>query len=1070
METIHSRLQIYCFGGLKVVLGGKEIISFNTDKARALLIYLANEPGRPFQRSQLAGLLWSDQSETQALHSLRQTLSLLRKSINDSDAINPFLIVDRDRVEFNAQASFWIDVLAFKQELKTAYQYHKNQTSYAGLDIRALMRAVNLFAGPFLDRFNLNCSVLFDEWLILIQEETNNLAVEALSYLVEYYQKRDELINAIQISKQILQINPWDESAHYRLMNLMAMDGQWAAAQHEYKNLQTYLQSQIGVDPDPKTNELYLTIRNAALHSQNLPNPYPRLQNNLPIQHSTFIGRKKELDELSALLANPMIRLLTLTGTGGIGKTRIALETASHQIGIYKDGVFFASLLNDKSLAQVETSIARAIQLPLSDQLPQKTQLLDFLRLREILLVLDNCEQLVCDMVFAEFIAEIIQNAVNMKLVITSRERINIQEEHVFLVEGLPFPDEKNKSIGQSLNYDSLRLFQCRVQQSNRFFKINENNQRPILKLCQLTEGHPLAIELVASTISGPASEELVDRINEDINSFINAFSNPNPQHRSLKVVFDVSWKMLSDLQQQVLAKLSIFQGSFELSDAEEILNVDRKIFYELIDKSLLRQQEDKRCDMHEIIRRFSQEKLEEFGDYTLLRNQHAQFYNHQLSHRSHALLIEKQNGLFDWIDRELENVNSAWNWFLQKEEYKKLEKNVDIIYQFFNVRSRFLEGIGWFQDTEKHVELFSESSILHAMVLARIGALAYRARINNLVSETITKSMQILESYKNESEIAFCLITLGGLHLRKKSYQEALACSQKSILIYNENGDISGQAYAAYLQGLIYNRMGNYSLSKQELERSLALSQSVNDQKRCIAPLNLLGDIACIEGEYLQAEVLFLKGIEIARTLRDRFNLAILLNNLATIYQIRGQFTEEKKVLEESLSISHEIGDIDGEALALNNLGEMANIQCDFKQALEYSKQALIIANQIGEELTIICCLNAIAEAYLGLANLQQAAHYFKKSICLALDIKSLELVTRIAVNAAPIFFNHQEESSAIRLLASAIHHPSIDNEFLQKGKSLLESRNGDHKFLQEPMPLEAIVHELFYEKWPFD
>lgn len=1065
MEKNHARLQIFCFGGLKVILDGEEVTSFSTDKARALLIYLALDPGRPFQRSHLAGLLWSDQSDTQALHSLRQTLSLLRKSIFENEPGNPFLIVERDRVKFNSHTSFWVDVLEFKRELQAAYQNHRNQITYTSIDLRSLKNAIGRYTGPFLDRFTLNCSALFDEWLILVQEETNTLAVEALSYLVDYHQKRGEIIPAIQFCKQILQINPWDESIHYRLMNLMAIDGQWTAAQNAYKNLHTYLKIQIGVEPDPKTKALFQKIRSSSLNSQSLPNPYPSPASNLPNKHSIFIGRDKELDEISALLASTATHLLTLSGAGGIGKTRIALEVAAQQIGIYKDGVFFASLLNDTTLVQVETSIAQAVGLPFSDQLQQKALLLDFLRLREIFLILDNCDQLASNYEFTEFISEIIRTAKNLKMLITSRERLNIQEEHVFIVEGLPYPGERPNTRKELNLYDSLELFQTRVQQSNRFFKINEKNQHPILHLCQLMEGHPLAIELAASSISAQVNADLLARVDEEIDTFIDAYSNATPQHRSLKTVFDVSWKLLSKAQQKVLAKLSIFRGGFELSDAENLTTIGSPIFSQLINKSLLRQQDGDRCDMHEIIRRFSQEKLEESGDYPTMRSQHAYYFQQQLSQQSSVLIGEKQNEVLDWIEREFENIKAAWNWLLSVNEFKKLENMIEILYQFFNIRSWFLEGIGLFQDTQKSLQLNSDNSIFLGMVFARIAALAYRARMNDLVSEAITQSMNIFEFEKNESEIAFCLVTLGGLHLRKKSYQEALTCSQKSLQLYTQNGNISGQSYSAYLQGLVYNRMGNYPLSKTALEQSLALSIKVNDQRRCIAPLNVLGDLACLEGDYPQAEVYFQQGIEIARALKDRFNLAILLNNLATIYQIYQQFSQEKKALEESISISHEIGDLDGEALALNNLGEMAIIQEDFSQAIEYSKKALTIANQIGEEFTIISCHNSLAEAYLGLGNFQQAAYYFKKSISLALEIDSLELLTRISVNAAPIFLNTENEAAAIRLVKTAINHPAIDNEFLQKGKRLLEVRNIDCRPTPETITLQAIVRELFYQ-----
>jgi DNA-binding SARP family transcriptional activator len=1057
-------LQIQCFGGFHVNLSDEPITAFNTDKVRALFIYLLVEKGQFFQRSHLAGLLWSDIPEEQALHNLRQAISLLRKATREVD--QSIIYADREMVGLQPKANVKVDVLEFTHLIKAAYRYHKNHNGLGTIDIIALRKAIDLYQNPFLDRYRLNVSPLFEEWLLITREKFDTAAMEGLAYLAGYYERRDERTNAIHMLRKIIHIMPWDEKAHYQLIQLLAQDGQWSAAQKQYASLVYYLKNDLNVSPDPQTVVLFDQVRAQSLSSIHSKGGTKTLHN-LPLMTSNFVGRQKEIANLSELVANPIIRLVNILGLGGIGKTRLALEITFFQYGVFGHGVFMVPLRNAHSFDEFLTAIGQILQIHFTDQYTKEQQVLGYCRQKQLLLLLDNLDELSTNQQVQLFLEAMVKDCQHVMILVTSRQKVKINEETIFALDGLDF-QESRESVDKAEELpDAVLLFEQKVQNTQRKFKISLENKALIIKLCRLVEGHPLAIELVAGSISGNVEQRIEETIEQGMSAYVSALANSQQHHQTLAAVFEVSWNRLTLQEKSDLAKLSVLKGGFTDDTVYKIYKIDAHSLSQLIDKSLLRIKVASRYDMHEIVRQFAELKCKQMGSWESAVQIVTDYYLNFLQEQAIFFESGEQSSCLDWIERELNNIKVGWDWVLQTKQFSLLLEIVDVLYQYFNIRSRFTQGIDWLLVLKTQIEAEPEHQLLYAKVLNRIGSLAYRARKNELAKISLEKCYELLNQLDNDREMALCLVSLGAIELRyKKNYQKALENATQSMELYQNLQDPSGEAYAAYFKGIILNRMSDYDLAELTLQHSITLARETRNERRMVAPLNVMGDIACIKGQYDKAKLFFEEALEIATHLGDRFNQGILLNNLATLFHYSKEYEKEKEVLLESLAICEEIGDQDGIALAYNNLCEVNIVKGEFEQAIINAEKGLAIGRQIGEEWTIIVSLNNLGEACTKLNQLDKAMELFSQAICKAQEIGSLDLVARIAVNIGMLMFWQGKKQGGQNWLIAAISHSAIEFDHKQKAIHLLAENLIEYDLVQNDDGLESIIAEFCSKK----
>ncbi len=396
-----ARLTIWLLGPPEIKLEGEPVTGLASNKVRALLFFLATEADRrrpetlAHRRESLAGLLWPDYPERSAHTNLSNALSHLRALLHDREAPSPNLTIDRETVQSDRSSDCWVDVAAFVDLASRS-------------DPSALQDAVALHRGPFLEGFSLHDSPPFEQWALVTRERLQRQAMETLSRLAALQERQGEYERALAYARRQLEIEPWQEHAHQAVMRLLAQLGRRADALAQYEACCRVLKEELNVEPGPDTVHLYERIRGGYQTSDGeigMPEPsraqteepartVAQRQHNLRAQSTPFVGRRHELAELIRLLADPQVRLVTVLGPGGSGKTRLALEAASRQVEHWQHGVWFASLAAIQSVEGIVRAVAQAMGFQFSPGSDTRQQLLDYLREKRMLLVLDNWEHL----------------------------------------------------------------------------------------------------------------------------------------------------------------------------------------------------------------------------------------------------------------------------------------------------------------------------------------------------------------------------------------------------------------------------------------------------------------------------------------------------------------------------------------------------------------------------------------------------------------------------------------------------------------------------------------------------
>ena len=474
----------------------ENIVQISRRKALALLIYLAvNDTDQ--RRDTLATLLWPDASQQQARAALRRHLSELRRLLGPE-----WLQIDGEIVRLRMDPALWLDVTQFRQHLAVCRGHNHPSDTNCTICLDHLVQAAALYEADFLTGFSLSDCIEFDEWQFFEAESLRQELAWALERLIHLQHVQGTLTEAISHARRWLALDPLHEAAHQALMALYAQTGQQAAALRQYRLCAQMLEEELGVVPSVETQTLHERIKagksidetgKRLLIAQHFETP--PLMHNLPTQTTPFVGRETELAELARLFDDPTVRLLTILGPGGIGKTRLALAAAEVQLDHFLHGVRLVSLAPIEDPEQLLSAISEAVDCPSqSDGWSPRQQLLDYLGQKQLLLILDNIEHLLAGVAVVN---DILQAAPKVRVLTTSRERLLLSGETVFSLAGMTYPKEDGSR--QSEDYDAVRLF---VQSAGRVrpgFKPTPEETAAIVRICRIVEGMPLGVELAAA-------------------------------------------------------------------------------------------------------------------------------------------------------------------------------------------------------------------------------------------------------------------------------------------------------------------------------------------------------------------------------------------------------------------------------------------------------------------------------------------------------------------------------------------------------------------------------------------
>jgi predicted ATPase/DNA-binding SARP family transcriptional activator len=948
MTTEGLRLRL--LGGAGVLRGGKPLTGFYSNKARALLFYLAVAGRRPagtaHARPALAGLLWADMPEPKALTNLRQALANLRKLVGGH------LHITRRAVAFDRDSPYWLDVEAFEAGLADAANAADEVEPAAGAAALPRLRAaVDLYRGDFLAGFYVRDAPLFEEWMLARQTQLRAAALDALHSLTNDYARRSDYENGIAYTRRLLALEPWHEGAHRRMMLLLARSGQRSAALAHFETCRQVLREELGVEPDRETRLLSERIRAGRL--ARVPVERPRMVA-LPVPLTPLVGRKTEQRELATLLSDPQCRLVTVVGPGGVGKTRLAQATALAVAADFPDGAVFVPLESISSTDEVIPALGDAMRFPFQGGQPTQEQLAAYLREKKLLIVLDNYEHLLPG---TGILTELLQHAPGLTILVTSRHRLGSRAEWVYDLDGLAYPAEE--TCDSLDTYDAVQLFVQRGRQIARGFTLSAERAPAVARICRLTEGIPLAIELAAAGLRHQRCDRIAAQLESGLQSSSPAFSDLPERQRSLLAIFDYSWELLAPEEQRAFSWLSVFRGGFDGRAAANVAGTSLPALHGLLDKSLLRPLPHGRFQMHALARRYAEGKLQGRRESDQARDRHLHYYLELAEQGERGLRGGDQKAWMDRLKADHGNLSAAIEWGLAS-DVEAGARLISANWLFWFIQGYLAEG-------QQHYEAaLRRRSELTAPVLIRVltGCTAMvwiqgdMARTADLAHE----SLRLSREQRDAEGIALSLHHMAVAGQVRGDLKQSHACAAEGLLHARTLGETWVASILLQTLGEGLRMQGRHEAAKAAFTEQLILCRKRQDDFTAIYGRDSLAQIAFQQGDLAGARTHYEEALALARAFDDRRMIAAVLMGLGCVALSGGDLPRAASLLEEALEQAHDFGDRQLSADIFRSLGDVAVERGQPTEAALYYQRGSELYQQIGDQPGIASCLDRVA------------------------------------------------------------------------------------------------------------
>ncbi len=603
-------------------------------------------------------------------------------------------------------------------------------------------------------------------------------------------------------------------------------------------------------------------------------------------------------------------RLLTLTGVGGIGKTRLGIEFAARQRGVFPAGVHYVPLASIDSAELIVPAIAEALEFSFSGPVDPKGQLFYHLA-REIkqpaLLILDNLEHLLAgSSTAADLVAEMLQRFPSLKILCTSRERLNLHGEWVYELHGLSVPS--SGYVGKLEDYSAAVLFiQC-ARRMDAGFELTEADEPALVRICQLLEGIPLAIELAAAWVGMLSCREIAQEIETSIDFLTTSMRDIPERHRSLRATFDHSWRLLSDAERDALSRLSVFHGGFDRLAAERIAGASLPLLSSLVSKSLVRRTQDGRYDLHEVIRQYALTHLNEDSSRRLETcDRHSEYYLHLACEYEKKLKSASQQAAVRDLTLELDNLRAAWDWGIRRGKFELIGRAVRSFGWYFEVAGLIYDGI---DQLEQLVQALSDKPRSRLMdralgsTLVQQGLLCFRSGQFACAMERYRDAIAILRSVGDQALLADALIFSGTLAHLNGDYLEAKELITEGLLYAQAANDPWFAAYGIYNLGHVDSLMGEYRKGYEQMQAGMALWRTLGDPHSISLGLNFLVETLIRLGRCEEAIASMQESIALCERTKNRWGLGTAYRYLGLATLAAGRCVEARGHFEKSLEI----------------------------------------------------------------------------------------------------------------------------------------------------------------------
>ncbi|MBI3166393.1 MAG: tetratricopeptide repeat protein [Chloroflexi bacterium] len=949
-----TNLSLSYLGTPQITRANSPITNFISNKIPALLAYLA-VTRRAHSRNKLAALLWGEMSDADAKNNLRQALANLKKYFEDE------LTITRDAIEFTGDA--FVDSIHFDSALRSASSLDPEPASVILTDSLALYR------GDFLEGFHVRDAPEFEDWMLTERARLRELALQALHTLTQFHASRGHFTEAIAFASRLLSFDPWREEAHRQLMLLQARTGQISAALAQYESCKKILEKELGVEPSIETTSLYDRIRSARQTSRH----------NIPTSSTAFVGRESELEKLRQRLSDPACRLVTLAGLGGAGKTRLAQEVARSCADMFINGAWMVQLAAVDSDGLVP-AIGNVFDFPFTKG-DAKKQLLNFLRQKELLLVMDNFEHLLES---SPLVSDILEAAHEVKILVTSRERLDLHGEWVVELPGLAV----NSMEANQLFFQSAKRARAEIQ-------VGEEKQAAVSDICRLVGGLPLGIEIAAAWIRSMTVEAIRDEIQKNLDFLESSRRDIPERQRSLRAVFESSWARLGEEEQKAFAALSVFRGGFTREAAEQVAGG----FDSLVDKSLVGRK-DSRFELHEVTRQFAEEKL---SAKKKARNAHAAYFAKWASERAKW----NERASFAVMRDDFENVRAAWIWAGEQKDFAALSGLVHFTKRYLDIQGRYREGHD-----------------LMERALSQFGAVG---GVNDLPTDERGQMIAKLILYR-----ALFLTDMG------KS-DETVTTLEACLDYFNHVGDKALIMPCLNALGIAFRFLGAEDKGEHYFRSQLELARELGNRHEEATALNNISTALTTLGKFKESEEALRECLALRRELNDEAGVSSTLINLAVALFNQGRYEEEKPLLREAIEISRRINQPRNLAGALGNLGTILLKEKNYAGALELFLQGLETHRNTGYRYGIAIALDNVGTANYHLGNEAEALFHLKQSIREARDIKADFIALDALVWVAGIHARRGEMEKAFEIWGMIRQHPKTDPETIQSLEALV-------------------------------